>query len=87
MYASRLLTMKRPDFFFCMTARNRDRFLDSYPISSRKHDYDWYWTELLPMIHESLWWKCNKPTNRDDAEIWNGRAALLDAGYYLPPLE
>lgn len=85
--ASRLLTMKRPDFFLCLTSKNRKRFFECYKNGHKRGDYDWYWKEVILKVHKSKWWKANMPSNALEQDIWDKRVAMLDAIYYYAELE
>ena len=87
MHASRILTMKRPDVFFCITGRNSHRFFRCYPTRSYRADNESYWKEVISKIHSSVWWQSPEPATQVEKEIWLNRAALLDTIYYDPPME
>lgn len=79
--ASRLLTMKRPDYFVCLDKQNRPKLCDEFGISKTVSFND-YWDEIIERILNSVWWSSEEPV--DDAEIqaWQGRTAMLDAVFY-----
>lgn len=81
--ASRLLALKRPDFFFCVTGGNELNLKKEFGVSKKQVSKqssvdvdkvaDSYW-ELIKRIHESSW---NRNGNKD-SNIWNSRIAMLD---------
>lgn len=81
--ASRLLAMKRPDYFVCCDSQNRDGLSDHFGFAKTTLDFDTYWRSLVEPLQYSPWWYAERPAGLD-GEIWDGRAALLDAVYYSP---
>ena len=79
--ASRLLSMKRPDQFVCLSSANKKNLSQDFGISS-KIDYESYWFEVVHRIQQSLWWNEDKPDTGTEKSIWRSRAALLDTIYY-----
>jgi HKD family nuclease len=82
--ASRLLAMKRPDTFVCVDNANRKDLCENFGVSPTTTDLDNYWQRIIEPMRGDEWWRHAVPTNAADAEIWLGRAALLDAIYYTP---
>ena len=84
--ATRLLAMKRPDVFVCISDKNADLLAEDFGIAPTRlqHRFDAYWSEVIERIQETAWWQSEEPTARDEKEVWLGRAALLDAIYYDP---
>ncbi len=80
--ASRLLAMKRPDFFVCINAKNKPLMCRDFGINITGMTYERYWDELISRIHDSVWWSKSSPEDGIDKEIWNGRVALLDCIFY-----
>ncbi len=79
--ASRLLAMKRPDYFVCLSSKNKKELCKSFGIK-QKIDYESYWEEIIERIMDSVWWKEPRPNNREDWNVWDGRAAMLDSIFY-----
>ena len=79
--ASRLLTMKRPDYFVCLDKQNRPRLCDEFGISKTVSFND-YWDEIIERILNSVWWSSEKPLDKTEAHAWSGRTAMLDAVFY-----
>jgi hypothetical protein len=82
--ASRLLAMKRPDYFVCIDSKNKKELCRAFDLS-QKIDYDAYWESLCQRIHlRSAWWSTPEPKDPVGRRIWQGRTALLDALFYVP---
>lgn len=79
--ASRLLAMKRPDQFVCLSSANKKNLCLDFGIS-KDIDYDSYWHEIIARIEQSIWWNTEKPSKPTQKAIWQARAALLDTLYY-----
>jgi HKD family nuclease len=82
--ATRLLAMKRPDAFVCIDSANRKDLCENFGVSPSTTTLQNYWQRIIEPMHGDAWWRHPQPTNAADAEIWLGRAALLDAIYYTP---
>jgi len=81
--ASRLLAMKRPDYFLCLNNKNERKLLAAFemrPIGA--HDYERYWDEIVQRILESRWWQVPPPNRPNAAAIWNARVAFLDSIFW-----
>jgi len=79
---SRLLCMKRPDYFLCLNSLNKKQILKDFGISNREINYDEYWDVIIERILDSEWWNSPVPTNKLEKEVWNKRLAFLDSIYY-----
>lgn len=79
--ASRLLSMKRPDYFVCLDKQNRPRLSGEFGISKTVSFND-YWDEIIERILNSVWWSSEKPVDEVEAQAWQGRTAMLDAIFY-----
>lgn len=79
--ASRLLSMKRPDYFVCLDKQNRPRLSGEFGISKTVSFND-YWDEIIERILNSVWWSSEKPVDEIEAQAWQGRTAMLDAIFY-----
>lgn len=87
---SRLLAMKRPDQFFCLTKANEPGLLKALSIpTSIQHDskeamYERYWGEVIEPIRKSSWNTANHSINSKQEQLaWNYRVAMLDALLYI----
>lgn len=79
--ATRLLSMKRPDTFICINARNRTKLSKDLHTTKTIRMED-YWKKIIAPIQDSIWWQSNRPRNKLERQIWEGRTAMLDARYY-----
>lgn len=78
---TRLLSMKRPDYFLSVNSANKDRIrgvFGSAPGSPRAY------LELTRRILSLPWASASAPEDEAEREIWEGRVALLDAILYEP---
>lgn len=81
--ATRLLTMKRPDFFVCVDAANRRLLAQDIGITRPdKLDYERYWEEVILRLRDAPWWQSSEPTIDIEKAVWHGRSAMLDAIFY-----
>ena len=83
--ATRLLTMKRPDYFVCFDSANQRGLCEAFGSNLlSSHDYDRYWDSVIERILISQWWKSPRPKQAQGMKVWDGRAAFLDSLYYVP---
>ncbi|MBU2828271.1 phospholipase D family protein [Acidithiobacillus ferriphilus] len=80
--ASRLLALKRPDQFVCLNSKNRRALCSDFGITQGDMTYDRYWDEIIERILDTPWWNSKRPNAVIEADIWDGRAAMLDAIFY-----
>lgn len=83
---TRLLAMKRPDQFVCIDNSNREALCKNFGAAPSTTHLDNYWNRIITPMRRTPWWQAPKPTDAEEAAIWSGRAALLDALYYDPSL-
>lgn len=81
--ASRLLAMKRPDYFVCVDSENKSELAADIGFSASKLDLDNYWELVIEPVMTARWWNERRP-HGEDMRIWDGRMALLDVIYYTP---
>ncbi|HLH74364.1 MAG TPA: hypothetical protein VFB13_17535 [Reyranella sp.] len=79
--ASRLLTMKRPDYFICLNRKNRVKLGRDIGFAPTTLDFEKYWTNVIEPLTESPWWQKVRPRG-DAGRLWDGRVAMLDTIYY-----
>ena len=79
--ASRLLAMKRPDYFICLNSQNRNGLRKDFSLSSNIR-YEEYWNNLITIIIYSVWWSSSCPRDNSEKQIWQFRLAMLDIIYY-----
>lgn len=82
--ATRLLAMKRPDYFVCFDSANRLGLSKAFGTTINHHDYMAYWDSIVEPVCDSRWWNSAKPKREPASQVWDGRAAFLDAIYYVP---
>ena len=82
--ASRLLAMKRPDTFVCVSGRNKDGIAEALSFRPRALDLDSYWDLVVEPIRTAPWYNEPRPSGHD-AELWDVRVAMLDSIYYSAP--
>jgi len=81
--ASRLLAMKRPDQFICISKLNRRKLSRDLGFTESKLDFNMYWSEIIEPIMQSVWWQSPRPSGIS-GKLWDGRVAMLDTIYYEP---
>lgn len=79
--ASRLLAMKRPDVFLCVSKPNLTETARQMAFSKSTLDLDNYWDRVVEVIRASAWYDTPKPDGRQ-GRLWECRAAMLDAILY-----
>lgn len=80
---SRLLSMKRPDVFFCLTGGNEQKLYIDFGIEKiDRKEYERYWDEIIQRIHKAEWFNVKKPKDSEEKELWINRVAMLDAIFY-----
>ena len=81
--ATRLLAMKRPDYFVCLDSKNRDKLCEEFEIA-KGVDLDDYWQTVVERLTDSNWWNSPEPRDELEKRIWKCRAAFLDVRFYEP---
>lgn len=81
---SRLLAMKRPDVFFCITGGNKKYLYKDFGIKKdiKSNEYERYWDEIIQRIHKSEWYNTKEPIDIIEKELWSKRVAMLDTIFY-----
>ncbi|MDK9763266.1 hypothetical protein KI743_14770 [Vibrio sp. D420a] len=79
--ASRLLAMKRPDYFVCLDSQNRAELCRDFGIPANVN-FDTYWVNIIVRILDSVWWSAPRPIDPIERQAWEGRAAMIDATFY-----
>jgi hypothetical protein len=59
--ATRLLAMKRPDYFVCFDSANRDGLCKAFGIPLSHHDYERYSASVVERILIARWWNSPRP--------------------------
>jgi len=81
--ATRLLAMKRPDYFVCVDSKNLRKMSGVFGFARTTLNFEKYWSDIVETIIQAKWWQARRPAGTD-GRIWDGRAAMLDAIYYEP---
>lgn len=81
--ATRLLTMKRPDLFFCFNGANKEKICAELGLP-KNLNAERYWDEILLRIYDTAWFNSNRPQDKIEQKAWDGRVALIDCIYYEP---
>lgn len=82
--ATRLLAMKRPDFFVGVTDANRNGICAAFGTAPTTLNLGNYWSRVVVPMQNSPWWSAPRPRDALNGRIWDNRAALLDSIYYDP---
>lgn len=81
--ATRLLAMKRPDVFLCISKPNLLEASNAMGFARSTLNLNNYWDRVVEVIRASDWYNVDKPKG-EEGRIWEGRAAMLDSIYYRP---
>lgn len=81
--ATRLLAMKRPDFFVCVNGGNQTNLAEALAFAPTTISLDNYWERIIVPIQQAPWFITRRPAGRA-RELWDARVAMLDAIYYEP---
>lgn len=81
--ATRLLCMRRPDYFVCIDNKNRSGLCTMLGVLPEKVTVESYWDAVVSPIVEAPWWQSTRPpSDRKTQTIWDARVAMLDAMFY-----
>jgi len=85
---SRILAMKRPDIFICLTQANRENIKNDFGINKeiKSNEYERYWDEIIERIHKSDWFLTSEPKDLIEKDLWEKRVAMLDSIFYTAKL-
>lgn len=81
--ATRLLAMKRPDFFVCVNGGNRRNLAGALAFAPTTLSLENYWKHVIEPIQQAPWFNAPRPAAKN-RELWDARVAMLDAIYYKP---
>jgi hypothetical protein len=79
--ATRLLAMKRPDYFACLTGKNRTGLCRALRIPTHVTLHN-YWDRIVARLSDSVWWGAKEPEDDVQRDVWRGRAAFVDSLFY-----
>ena len=77
--------MKRPDVFVCVDSGNAIGLANALSYARTTLSLDNYWDRVIEPIRLSPWYNMRREETGGDGELWDFRAAMLDAVYYAPP--
>ncbi|MFM0300246.1 phospholipase D family protein [Paraburkholderia sediminicola] len=80
--ASRLLALKRPDYFVCVDSANKNKLSDAIGVKKVHLTIDTYWTHVIRPLLCSPWWNAQRPADDLEGRIWDSRMAFIDAFCY-----
>lgn len=80
--ASRLLALKRPDYFVCVDSANKNKLSEAIGVKKVKLTIDTYWTHVIRPLLCSPWWNAERPIDDLEGRIWDSRMAFIDAFCY-----
>ena len=81
--ATRLLAIKRPDWFVCIDSKNKRELSLMMKVPQSRLTLQNYWEEVVMRVQRSVWY--NDDSRKEDGietEIWNYRVAMLDCLCY-----
>lgn len=81
---TRLLALKRPDYFVCLDTRNRAGLGKDIGFAHTTLDVSQYWDVVVEPLTQTKWWRADRPQGRpgQSGQLWDGRIAMLDVMYY-----
>ncbi|WP_158544936.1 phospholipase D-like domain-containing protein [Dyella monticola] len=80
--ATRLLAMKRPDEFVCLTRKNKQGVCGYLGAPYSTMTLKNYWERIIEKVRITPWYLKKEPRDPLERKIWHCRTALLDAIYY-----
>ena len=80
--ASRLLALKRPDYFVCVDSANKRKLSEAIGIRVSHINLDSYWSHIIRPLLCSPWWTSTRPSDDLEGRIWDSRMACIDAFCY-----
>ena len=81
--ATRLLALARPDCYVSLNGASREGLAARSGLAPTTIDK--HYADLLHWVHESNWYRAPRPSDPIEEEIWDCRAALVDAFVYNAP--
>ena len=78
--ATRFLALARPDLYVSLNGASRQGLAECSGLAPTTMDRRY--GDLLAWVHGSNWYRAERPTDALEGEIWDYRAALVDAFVY-----
>ncbi|MDH0302436.1 MULTISPECIES: phospholipase D family protein [unclassified Pseudomonas] len=85
-FGTRLLAIKRPDYFVCICNPNKRQLADVFATSFSTFNLHNYWDRVVAPMQLMPWWQEEMPSEGFEQQLWMGRAAMLDAICYDPSM-
>lgn len=82
--ATRLLAIKRPDYFLCINDKNKSGLAAALGLHKAALNLDDYWQLVIEPILETPWWNSPAPASGLELQAWQARCAMVDALFYRP---
>ena len=82
--ATRLVALKRPDYFVSVNSAARKNLARELKIASSSFSMDNYWDHVIEPVKDTPWWNSKEPKDKKERMIWRARAAMLDMILYEP---
>jgi PLD-like domain len=79
--ASRLLAMKRPDVFLCVSKPNLSRLSSALSFKPSTINLTNYWEKVVLPISSAPWYNVDRPSGKSGV-LWDNRAAMVDSICY-----
>jgi hypothetical protein len=79
--ATRLLALKRPDYFLCVDGPNRNALSHTLGIP-KNLTFDTYWSKFVAPVTHSVWWTTTPPVIIKQKRLWSARVAMMDSRLY-----
>ncbi|UCF76137.1 MAG: hypothetical protein JSU71_02130 [Betaproteobacteria bacterium] len=76
--------MKRPDTFVCISKPNETEASARMGFSRTTLNLQNYWDKVVEVLRLAEWYNADKPDDAKEGELWENRAAILDAILYRP---
>lgn len=70
-----------PDASVSIYSANRRDLCENFGVRPSTTNPDDYWQRIIEPMRGDTWWRYLQPRSAADAEMWLGRAAVLDAIY------
>ncbi|MFD2166194.1 hypothetical protein ACFSJY_07915 [Thalassotalea euphylliae] len=77
--ATRLLTMRRPDVFVCLTTAKFEIFANGLNCARlNNQSFEDYWQQLVLPLQHMAWLRSDEPELEAEQRLWKYRSALVD---------